>query len=317
MNGVSIKYFVITIVSIFLALGIGIFIGFMTNGEKLLQKQFSQQIQVIDRNIALLRNENEKLLKDLNQAKDDLSQKEKLNQMLVNSYINNGNNLSNIALLVTSNDYSYNETIDFLRKNKINLIKTIKIKQSFLNNYNNLVNYIQNSDITVENKEEYIFTSITNYLLFSINNDVIKYLKDNKMIEENNYAKGIADCVLIGGGNSKGNNNFDKIDFKIIKILNKLPKLSLIGVQHSYSEENYCEKYKNNGLDTVDNIDELTGLVSMIELIRGNSGNYGVKKEATAILPGNFLNYKDSEKIIITRKQNMLSYYNQIVSSQQ
>lgn len=46
MNGVSIKYFVITIASIFVALGVGILIGFSVNSEKFVQKQFSAAVKL-------------------------------------------------------------------------------------------------------------------------------------------------------------------------------------------------------------------------------------------------------------------------------
>lgn len=63
MNGVSIKYFVITIASIFVALGVGILIGFSVNSEKFVQKQFQQQLSFIDKNLVELKKENDRLFK--------------------------------------------------------------------------------------------------------------------------------------------------------------------------------------------------------------------------------------------------------------
>jgi len=120
---------------------------------------------------------------------------------------------------------------------------------------------------------------------------------------KNSFSNNISDCIIIAGGNSSDNNNFNLIDLKIINSIKGYYKFPIIGIQHSYSEVNYAENYKNAGLYTVDNVDEDSGIVSLIELIRGGSGNYGIKNEATSLIPNKFLSFSESQKIVNSRKQ--------------
>ncbi|WP_252864476.1 copper transporter [Caldicellulosiruptor bescii] len=113
MNGVSIKYFVITIASIFVALGVGILIGFSVNSEKFVQKQFQQQLSFIDKNLVELKKENDRLLKEIDEYKTQINQLGKINNTLVNAYLKTCKSNAVVSLILTSTDYSYNDLIDF------------------------------------------------------------------------------------------------------------------------------------------------------------------------------------------------------------
>ncbi|AZT90396.1 hypothetical protein ELD05_06920 [Caldicellulosiruptor changbaiensis] len=304
MNGIGVKYFIITIASIFLALGIGIVIGFSLNSEKFVQKQFQQQLNIIDKNLVALKKENDRLSKEIDEYKNQIAQKDKINNALVSAYLKIGKAESTVSLIITSTDYSYNDLIDFLRKNGIKINKVIKIKSSFLN--------IENTekelsvDFSGYKFPDDAIKDIAIYSVFDIKSDLVKKLVEKRYIEENRLLSGISDTIILAGGNTVQNNNFNKLDRKIVEFLNDIDSLNVIGLQQSYSEINYCEYYKSMGLSTVDNVDEISGRVSLIELIRGNSGNYGTKKGATSIIPTNFINVEDAKKALEKRRTSLL-----------
>jgi|GEM_PF-1414002 len=301
MNGIGVKYFVITIASIFVALGIGIVVGFSLNSEKFVQKQFQQQLSIIDKNLVTLKKENDRLVKEMDEYKSQAAQKDKINTALINAYLKIGKVDSNISLIITSTDYSYNDLIDFLRKNGMKVNKVIKVKSSFLSIENEA-----SSDFSGYKLPDDALKEITIYSVFDIKSDLVKKLLEKRYIEENRLASGISDTVILAGGNTIQNNNFNKLDRKIVEFLNDIEDLNVIGLQQSYSEVNYCEYYKNMGLSTVDNIDEMTGKVSLLELIRGNTGNFGTKKEATSVIPTNFISIDDAKKALENRKASLL-----------
>ncbi|WAM32866.1 copper transporter [Caldicellulosiruptor morganii] len=301
MNGIGIKYFIITIASIFIALGVGIIIGFSLNSEKFVQKQFQQQLNVIDKNLINLKKENDRLLKEIDEYKNQVAQQGKINNSLVNAYLKLGKIDSAVTIVITSTDYSYNDLIDFLRKIGIKINRIIKIKSSFLN----IVNENSNEFGSYKLPDDAI-KDITVYSVFDIKSELIKMLIEKRYIEVNKLSSGISDTVVLAGGNTLQNNNFNKIDRKMVEFFVDINNLNVIGVQQSYSEVNYCEYYKNMGLNTVDNVDETSGRISLIELIRGNNGNYGTKKEATSIIPSNFVGIEDAKKALENRRTSLL-----------
>lgn len=303
MNGVSIKYFIITIASIFIALGIGIVIGFSMNSEKFVQKQFQQQLILIDKNLTNLKKENERLLKEIDEYQSVISQKDKINKVLFNAYLKCGKPNSNLTIIVTSSDYSYNELIDFLKENGIKIAKIIKFKSSFTNSSMQNITSNFSDNLSVDD----LFKEIAIYSVFNIKTSHIDTLIEKRFIEENRFNNNISDTVIIAGGNTLQNNYFNNIDKRIINFLKDIDDLNVIGIQQSYSEANYCEFYKNMGLSSVDNIDELSGKIALIELIRGNVGNFGTKKEANSLIPSNFLTPDASEKSLKKRKESLLS----------
>jgi len=310
MNGVSIKYFVITIASIFVALGVGILIGFSLNSEKFVQKQFQQQLSLIDKNLVELKKENDRLVKEIDEYKSQINQLGKINDTLVNAYFKTCKSNAVVSLIVTSTDYSYNDLIDFLRKNQIKLARIVKIKRTFVDVLNN-----KTSDFPEYKLPEDAINTLMLYAVFDMKDDFITKLTEKRYIEINRLSGEIADTILIAGGNTLQNDTFNAVDRRFIEKLKNINDLNIVGVEQSYSELNYCEKYKSMGLDTVDNIDELTGKVSLMELIRGGNGNYGTKKEANLLMPNTFTSVEVSENSLKKRRESLLEQYQNIQST--
>ncbi len=310
MNGVSIKYFVITIASIFVALGVGILIGFSVNSEKFVQKQFQQQLSLIDKNLVELKKENDRLLKEIDEYKSQINQLGKINDTLVNAYLKTCKSNAVVSLIVTSTDYSYNDLIDFLRKNQIKLARIVKVKRTFVDVLNNMTN-----DFSEYKLPEDIINTLALYAVFDMKDELLTKLTEKRYIEINRLSGEIADTILIAGGNTLQNDTFNAVDRRVIEKLRNINDLNIVGVEQSYSEINYCEKYKSMGLDTVDNVDELTGKVSLIELIRGGNGNYGTKKEANLLMPNTFTSIEVSENSLKKRREGLLELYQNLQSA--
>lgn len=310
MNGVSIKYFVITIASIFVALGVGILIGFSVNSEKFVQKQFQQQLSLIDKNLVELKKENDRLLKEIDEYKSQINQLGKINDTLVNAYLKTCKSNAVVSLIVTSTDYSYNDLIDFLRKNQIKLARIVKVKRTFVDVLNNKTN-----DFSEYKLPEDIINTLALYAVFDMKDELLTKLTEKRYIEINRLSGEIADTILIAGGNTLQNDTFNAVDRRVIEKLRSINDLNIVGVEQSYSEINYCEKYKSMGLDTVDNVDELTGKVSLIELIRGGNGNYGTKKEANSLMPNTFTSIEVSENSLKKRREGLLELYQNLQSA--
>mgnify|MGYP000032092654 CR=1 FL=1 len=77
--GRGITYHIITIVSVFIALGIGIFIGSMLNGEQLMMSYQTNLIHEFEKHIQVLTSENNELKSRIEQLITEMNVRETIN----------------------------------------------------------------------------------------------------------------------------------------------------------------------------------------------------------------------------------------------
>ena len=59
----------------------------------------------------------------------------------------------------------------------------------------------------------------------------------------------------------------------------------VVGVEASDAEPSTIQTYRDHGFSTVDNVDTLTGRLALAVVLEGQTGAYGIKDEADAVLP--------------------------------
>lgn len=91
----------------------------------------------------------------------------------------------------------------------------------------------------------------------------------------------VTGTILLGGIDE---DDLNSIDVPLIQtfISNGAP---IIGVGSSETAEGVMEKYKQLGISTVGNVDSYMGSVAMVLVLEGRSGNYGVDKSAGRLIP--------------------------------
>lgn len=108
---INMKYYVVSIGAIFIALGIGMLVGFNLNYDQELSKQQATIIEDLDKKFENLKTKNDEL-------ETALDSSEKNNTQLV-EYINSNYEKiikdelqdKNIGVITTSNDYDYSEQV--------------------------------------------------------------------------------------------------------------------------------------------------------------------------------------------------------------
>ena len=91
--------------------------------------------------------------------------------------------------------------------------------------------------------------------------------------------------VLIIGGKVNGKGlNAENLDTPLIESL-KTKNIVLAGAETSNVKTSYIQTYTNLGLNTVDNLEMPAGLVSAVYILSGESGSYGTKPTADRLMP--------------------------------
>lgn len=288
---INMKYYIVTIGAIFIALGIGMLVGFNFNYDQELSKQQANIINDLDSKF-----------EDLKLTNDNLEE-----------------SLSNL-------NSSYDKTIEFINKNSDKLLvdglseKNIGIiSTNESNNYNNEIeetlgkanaklsfNIVLNNNISNKEKLEEASTKLQSE--FKTKQDLVKYigeclgdeegltklqtLQSIELIKINSISNDYLNCesiVLTGGSEAKDEaKKLNEIDESLITSLKQQNK-NIVGVQKRNTKYSYIDLYSKNKVTSIDNIDEGIGQVSLVILLndKGITGDFGRLESAKSLLPYN------------------------------
>ncbi|MFV9567585.1 copper transporter [Thermoanaerobacter mathranii] len=296
---INIKYYVLTIASIFVALGIGIFIGFMLDGQKVFSEQQTAIINELEQKFKDLQTENDNLKTTIQELNKRIGYYNQFHQIIFPELIDNKLSGVKVAIIETTNEFIYSGMRNALLKAGATIESITVIKNSF-NTGNeleveNLINFLSNKyEVTLDEKHlnEFVASKLANAIVTGQDVDLINYLKANGYIDFTGIA-GNTDFVIIAGGSNNEDNNVASIDIPIIKQA-KLLNVPIIGVEQSDAKYSYIDAYKKQHISTIDNVEDIIGQTSLIMVMEGKEGNYGVKTSAMSLMPDSFIKSDNS-----------------------
>lgn len=285
---INMKYYIVSIGAIFLALGIGILVGFNLNNNEEISKQQANIIKQLDEEFNDIKEENSNLKKELNGTD------KKYNALI--TYVN-----KNADSLMTGSLTDKNVAVisTYEKSENVNTLKNI------INEYGGSLAFdlTFNKEITDEKiikeaakktGEKFESTAdIVNYTFDMIkrgNNESLNILKDLKIININSENGEIANfssaIILAPSESSNPNEKFNKLDKFVVSKLKSQNKY-IVEAQTTKSKTSYVEQYAKNKVATVDNIDEKTGTLSLVSLVQDENlvGNFGRLDTASSLIP--------------------------------
>ena len=286
---INMKYYIVSIGAIFIALGIGMLVGFNLNYDQEMSKQQANIISDLDKKFDNLKEKNDTLEKDLAKITEEYNKSiefidANFDKILVNELLD-----KNIGVISTNQSEDYTRDIEeTIVKANGNIAFNIAIKNTI---YDEKKLEEVSTKLGLEIKDA---NDIVTYILDSLNSTDAKVklasleeLELIKVNDINNEYMSYDSVVLAGGSDSKtSKDDFEKIDKFLISKL-KEEKKSVVGVQKSTTTNSYIELYSNEKVSTVDNIEQKSGKLAMVMLLKDSNilGNYGILDTAQSILP--------------------------------
>lgn len=286
---INMKYYIVTIGSIFLALGIGIIVGFNLNYDQELSKQQSEVLIEFEERFDSLNEEKS----DLNKQIEGLN--EKYNKL--KSYVSQNYNLlvvnelsnKNTGIILTNDKNDYSEELEnTIKEANGNLAFNIVIKDTV----DDETKLKEVSDVT--GKDIKSSQDCINYIVDSLSGENAKSeltkleeldLITIKSLNENYISY---DSVVLVGENEDETmkKSFEIKENNIISKL-KSEKKYLVAVQREESSSEFIKLCSDLKISTINNIDSEIGKLSLTMLIKDESkvGNYGVGDNATDLIP--------------------------------
>ncbi|MGL5717009.1 MAG: copper transporter [Paraclostridium sp.] len=285
---INMKYYVVTIGAIFIALGIGMLVGFNLNYDQELSDQQAVIIEDLDKKFEELKTKNDDL-------EESVQISEKNNVKLL-EYINTNysklikGELSqkNVGIFTTSDDYDYKEVLNNIMNESGATIAFDIVISGDISNKDKIKELSNILEMDLKTSQDVI-----NYMMDVLKNvnaeEKLKELDNLNMISINSVSQNYSEYtdVVVAGGSSKENKEkieaLDKVLIEKLKQENK----HVIGTQKSDAKNSYIEEYKESKISTVDNIEEGLGKLSLVELLKEKNikGNFGRLETADGIIP--------------------------------
>lgn len=286
---INMKYYIVTIGAIFIALGIGILVGFNLNYDQELGKQQAEIIKDLDTKFENLKSTNDNLEKTLASVTTDYDKAIEFINQNVDKVIASELKEKNIGIISTNDNNDYTkEIVETITKANGSLAFDIVLK-------NNIYNDAKLKEISEKlNIEMKSAQDLINYIVEALKgedaSDKLRYLQELGVVKVNalnsNYMN--YDSVVLAGGNDPktGKEQFEKIDKILISKLKEENKY-MVGVQKSDAKFSNIELYAKDKITTIDNINEGVGRLSLvISLKEGRTGeSFGRLEGSDALLP--------------------------------
>lgn len=286
---INMKYYIVTIGSIFLALGIGIIVGFNLNYDQELSKQQSEVLSEFEDRFDSLNQEKA----DLNTQIEDLTkEQEKLTSYISQNYnllITNALTDRNTGIIITNEKNDYSEEIENLIKDADGHLAFNIVVRDTIEDEKKLKTLSNDIDKEIKTSQDCI-----NYIIDCLNGDNaqkdLEKLQELELIEIKSLSDDYAsyDSAILVGENEDENmqKTFEVKEKNIISKL-KSEKKYLVAVQREASNSKFLKLCSDSKISTIDNIDSEIGKISLSMLIKDESivGNYGTGENVTDLMP--------------------------------
>ena len=288
---INMKYYIVSIGAIFIALGIGMLVGFNLNYDQELSKQQANIINDLDTKFENLKSKNDNLEQKLGSLTKDYDDSISYINKNVDKLIANELSGKNIGIISTNetNDYTKNLE-DTIEKANGSVSFNITIKNN-INNAKKIEEVAQKIGVELKDNKDLIA-----YIIESLKSEdasiKLSYLQEIGIIKVdalNNTYLNYDSVVLAGGNDSKDSEKqFEAIDNVLVNKLKEENKY-IIGVQQSDAKFSYVDLYSKDKVTTIDNIDEGVGNISLVLCIKEgiNGEKFGRLEDSNSLLPKN------------------------------
>ncbi|WP_434796937.1 copper transporter [Terrisporobacter vanillatitrophus] len=287
---INMKYYIVTIGAIFIALGVGILVGFNLNYDQALSKQQSEVLESFNTEFDDLKEKNKNLQSEIESLNGDMETTREYIDKNIDVLTKDVLTDKNTGIILTNENNDYSEDVEKLITNANGTVSFNIVVKDNISDEEKLAALSKDLNKTFKSSQDVI-----NYIVSSLGStkgyDQLYALEDLGVIKINNIdEKKYQDydsVVLLGeltGKEAKDNfNSKEKLILEGLKEENKY----LVAISQSDSNHEVLKLYSENNISTIDNINEGMGKISLTTLLKnqntvGHYGNSDLAKELIA-----------------------------------
>lgn len=282
---INMKYYIVTIGAIFIALGIGMLVGFNLNYDQELSKQQAAIIDGLDAKFEDIKTTNDDLQKKLNKKNTELK---KIVNYLNENYltlIKDQLQDRNIGIISISENNNSQEIAKTISEANGEVSFDIVIKKGILNK--DKIKEL-NSKLQLKTEKDALIY-IADCLKEENAIEKLKQLEKLDIIKINNISdnySNFSQVVMNSYGIDEFSKEFTNIDKVIIDKLKESDKY-IIEAHKNDSKFANLENYKKSKIPTINNIEQGVGKLSLVCALKDSveKGNFGVGDKADSLIP--------------------------------
>lgn len=278
------KYHIVSLVAVFLALGIGVVMGSMTAEQGVVTEQERALITTMEKDFENLRADNADLK---SQVAVDAKFQEAATALLVDTKLAG----MNVALVVTGNVESttlknLQATLQLAGAQQQSVTTfSGKLGLDNKNSLDKVAAIVGGSPQGEAATRDKALEAAAHWIANGLNSKGIADLAAAGFLKSTGTYDAPVQAVIIVGGSENGKNlPPDKLDEPMIKILKQHPVI-LIGAESATVKNSYMKNYQSLGINTIDDIDKAPGRISAVYIMAGQTGDFGEKSTADSLMP--------------------------------
>lgn len=280
----NLKCHIVSLVAVFLALGLGILIGTAVPGSDVLDSQQQRLAGDLERQLSVLRQKNEFLQARVGSLEMDNNIQRRFETQVLPVLLDGRLKGRNIAIIGTAAQRLPDELAGILETAGARIQSTTVLNGLEVGDGKELLRDLNWPDMDERTMTARIAGEIARAVLTG-DNGVLNTLAARQVIRAGGgYGEPVDDVVIVGGSPEKRLIKVECLDYPIIDIF-KARGVNVYGVEESGAAYSFMKEYQKKGIATVDNIDTAPGQLALVYAISGSPGNYGVKSSAGALLP--------------------------------
>jgi len=286
---IDLKYHIASLVAVFLALGIGIFIGTTMIGSDVILKQQERLVLSLQEKFDSLRAENQKAAETIAELEAERALQEEFNRLVFPLLVQGRLQGRSMALINTYGKEEHEFLVNVLRMAGANVKSLTVVNLALFENPELCQEMTQILGLEGDSEKDSLMEALAARLSLALisggDQELVKFLEEKGMLKiSGSYGSPVEDVVLIGGRVNKDDVSIKFFDLVLVRTL-KNNGVKVFGVEDTKVPVSCMRYYQSVQIPTVDNIDTIYGQFALIRALEGFPGNYGVKKTADSFLP--------------------------------
>lgn len=285
---INMKYYIVTIGAIFIALGIGMLVGFNLNYDQELSKQQASIISDLDDKFEEIKTTNDDLENKLEIKETEYK---KLAEYVSANYaklIKDELQDKNIGIITTTENYDYIQDVSNTITDANGSIAFNIVLKNGINNKDKIKEFDNVVNLNLKTSKD-----IINYVVDSLKEEnaiaKLQELEKLDMIKINSISENYLDytqVVLATGDTNNSSNKYVNIDKNLVNKLREEDKY-IVMTQKSDVKFSDIEMYKKDKVATINNSEQGLGKIALVCALKDSvdKGNFGVGENVDSAIP--------------------------------
>lgn len=283
---INLRYHIVSLVAVFLALAIGILIGSAVLGDGTIAKSQEQVADRLEKHLNELRHENDSIRQQLALLQGENAVQHRFNKEALPFLVSGRLQDVSIAVVETSPFATGQDLRPVLETAGAKVESVTSVISGFTVDERKpellaVAGWPDMDDDRLVRK----LVAATAEAIIKGRSPLIDYLEQDDMLTVvGEYGKPVDYVVVVGGSHDNDRTMLRNLDLPLIDAFAAY-KIPVCGVEESTVATSYIKDYQRRCVTTVDNIETVSGQFALVTALAGQPGHYGVKETAERLVP--------------------------------